>query len=73
MSRWPSRIEVGTWMELDVDGHRGVVKVRRIAESKDPSLTVYGVSFVTLVPTLQQRIDQTIAAHLERDLETSSR
>ena len=60
-------------MELDVDGHRGVVKVRRIAENKDPSLTVYGVSFVTLAPTLQQRIDQTIAAHLECDLETSSR
>ena len=44
-----------------------------VAETQDPSLTVYGVSFVTLAPTLQQRIDQTIAAHLERDLETSSR
>ena len=73
MSRWPSRIEVGTWMELDVDGHRGVLEVRRIAENKDPSLTVYGVSFVTLAPTLQERIDRTISAHLERDLETSSR
>ena len=73
MSRWPSRIEVGTWMELDVDGDRGVVKVRRIADTKDPSVTVYGVAFVMLTPRLRARIDETIAAHLERDLEASSR
>ena len=67
MSRSPSRIEVGTWMELDVDGDRGVVVVRRIAEAEDPSLTVYGVSFVMLAAPLRARIDQTIARHLERD------
>ena len=73
MSQSPSRIEVGTWMELDVDGHCGVVVVRRIAEQEDPSVTVYGVSFVMLAPTLRARIDQTIAAHLGRDLETLRR
>ena len=73
MSRSPSRIEVGTWMELDVDGDRGVVVVRRIAEAEGPSLTVYGVSFVVLALTLRARIDQAIALHLGRDLEALHR
>ena len=73
MSRSPRRIEVGTWMELDVEGHCGVVEVRRIAQAKDPSVIVYGVTFVTLEPTLRARIDTTISTQLERDLATSTR
>ena len=73
LSRSPRRIEVGTWMDVDVDGHCGVVEVRRIAEAKEPSAVVYGVAFVTLEPTLRARIDETIAAQLERDFETSPR
>jgi len=73
MSRSPRRIEVGTWMDLDVDGHCGVVEVRRIAEAKEPTVIVYGVAFVTLEPTLRARIDTTIAAQRERDLARAHR
>jgi hypothetical protein len=73
ISRSPSRVRVGTWMELDFDGDRGVVVVRRIADAADPSNTVYGVSFVMLDVTLRARIDQLIALHLGRELESSHR
>jgi hypothetical protein len=72
-SRARDRVAAGTWMELDLDGHRGVVEVRRIADASDPSVTVYGVVFVMLAPMLRARIDQTIVARLERDLEPLSR
>ena len=73
ISRSRRRVKVGTWMELDVAGDRGVVVVRRIAEAEDPSLTVYGVSFAMLDDTLRARIDQLIALHLGSELESLHR
>ena len=61
-----SRIEVGTWMELDVQGHHGVVEVRRIEDTDNRSAFVFGVVFILLAPELQQRIYRTIALSRSR-------
>src|SRR4029450_6389448 len=54
-ARSRERIEVGSWMVLDVDGYHAVVEVRRIADNDDKSAFVFGVAFVLLAPGLQQK------------------
>jgi hypothetical protein len=58
-------IEVGSWIELDVEGDCAVVAVQRIAETTEPAGIVYIVEFVMLAPTLRTRVDHALAAHLE--------
>ena len=64
LTQAPHRIEIGSWIELDVEGDCAVAAVQRIATT-DPPANVYSVGFVMLAPTLRARIDHTIAAHLE--------
>ena len=65
LTQAPHRIEIGSWIELDVEGDCAVVAIQRIAETTDPAALVYRVEFVMLAPTLRSRVDHTIAAHLE--------
>jgi len=64
LTQAPHRIEIGSWIELDVEGDCAVVAIQRIAETTDPAALVYRVEFVMLAPTLRARVEHTIAAHL---------
>ena len=57
-------VDIGVWIELDVEGDCAVVAVRRVTETTDSAGMVFDVAFVMLAPTLRDRIDCTIATRL---------
>ena len=63
-----ARVRIGTQVEIDAGGQRGVVEIRRIDADTDPALAWYGVQFVDLQPELQQLINDTIAARRPDDI-----
>ena len=40
---------------------RGLVKVRRISDARQPDMALYGVEFIRLDPALRELIDRTLA------------
>jgi hypothetical protein len=64
LARTRHSIEIGSWVEVDVEGDCAVVAVQRIVDTDDPIGVVFSVAFVILAPTLRARIDHTIATHL---------
>ena len=63
-----ARVRVGTQVEIDVGGQRGIVEIRRIDADTDPALAWYGVQFVDLQPELQQLINDTVASRRPGDI-----
>ena len=57
-------VDIGAWIEIDVDGDCAVVAVRRVTETTDSTGMVFDVAFVMLAPTLRARVDCTIATRL---------
>ena len=64
LARARHSMEIGSWIELDVEGDCAVVAVQRIAEATDSPGVLYSVAFVMLSPTLRARVDHTIATQL---------
>ena len=66
VTRAQHHVDIGAWIELDVEGDCAVVAVRRITETTDPAGMVFDVTFVMVAPTLRARVDYTIATRLGR-------
>jgi len=58
------RIDIGSWIELDIEGDCAVAAVKRVAAMTEPAGIMYGVEFVMLAAPLRARLENTIAAHL---------
>lgn len=53
---------VGSTVVVEVDGHRGRVRIRRIQPSSDPKQSLVGVSFLELAPELNEMVKMRVAA-----------
>ena len=58
----PSDLMVGSMVVIEIDGHRGWVRVRRMAATADPSRTMFGVDFAQLSPGLARLLTDRISA-----------
>jgi hypothetical protein len=62
-----ARVRVGTHVQIEAAGGRGVALVQQMAEDDDPTMARYDVRFVALDDALQKLIDQTIVARRPED------
>jgi len=56
------QIAIGSMIDIEAGGFRGLVAVHRIAETDDPETRVYGVSFVDFPPAFTDFVYGWLAA-----------
>ena len=61
-------LRVGSMLDIEAGGFRGMVAIHRIAECGDPDQRVYGVSFVDFPPAFTDFVYSVLAAARPSDL-----
>lgn len=56
-------IRRGSTVVIEVDGHRGAVRVRHVRPTEDPERSVYGIEFAEVEPELHDRFLRPIEEH----------